>query len=559
MVALLVGGLAALAPLLAEAGIFRATSLPRSTVDRPDDFAGLQVHVIYAVPSDGVDRAFDTSGGIESSTASYQTWLAGQTGGRTLRFDTHQGSLDITFQRLPRPDAEYVARGRGARDLIEQDLRASGLVTWQKVYPVYYDGANDLTCGGASWPPALPGTVFAFYLRSVIPGLVPCFASGFAEAGEPPRYTEFAVLHDFMHDLGIVGPCSPHFWDAGHVNENPNDLMWSGTGSWTPSILDVGRDDYFQAHIAGCPDLDTSGFLTSDADFALTVSKIGSGTGTVTSSPWALVDCGSTCSAPYGRGTVVALTARPEGESTFVGWGAPCAGTGPCSVTVDAAKTVTAQFKAPDREVVVETLGSGQGTVTSAPAGLRCPPACATTFPGQSRLELRASLRLGPGLLGADVLVHARSGQVRPGDVRRRPGATGSSAPEPRGSGRARPAPLPRQREHGRRPSHDQCRPPLDPHAVPSPRSDSHVQRPVAHPESGLAGRTPVLPPRLRSLSAHEPPELRRADGALEKIQRCQSSAFTPPGPPTPVLRSLRYSAMTPSTSRLNDASMSRP
>ena len=135
-------------------------------------------------------------------------------------------------------------------------------MTWHKVYPVYYDGANDVTCGGASWPPALPGTVFAFYLRSVIPGLIPCFASGFAEAGEPPRYTEFAVLHDFMHDLGIVGPCSPHFWDAGHVNENPNDLMWSGTGSWTPSILDVGRDDYFQAHIPGCPDLDTSGFLT---------------------------------------------------------------------------------------------------------------------------------------------------------------------------------------------------------------------------------------------------------------------------------------------------------
>lgn len=261
-VMLLVSGLAALAPLPADAGLF--SPLPRSTIDRPDEFAGLQVHVIYAVPSDGVDRAFDTSGGIESSTASYQAWLSGQTGGRVLRLDTFQGSLDITFQRLPRPDTEYVARGRGARDLIEQDLRTAGLVTWRKVYPVYYDGANDLVCGGASWPPALPGTVSAFYLRSVIPGLLPCFASGFAGPGEPPRYTEFAVLHDFVHDLGIVGPCSPHFWDAGHVNENPNDLMWSGTGSWTPSILDVGRDDYFQAHIPGCPDLDTSGFLTSE-------------------------------------------------------------------------------------------------------------------------------------------------------------------------------------------------------------------------------------------------------------------------------------------------------
>jgi hypothetical protein len=197
-------GLALLGASGAAGGLF--APLPRSTVDRPDDFAGLQVHIVYAVPSDGVDRGFDTDDGIENSTASYQRWLSGQTGGRVLRLDTYQGSPDITFVRLPRPDAEYVARGRGARDLLELDLRASGLVTWRKVYPVYYDGANNQVCGGAAWPPALPGTVSAFYLRSEIPGLIPCFASGFAPPGAPPRYTEFAILHDFLHDLGIVGP-----------------------------------------------------------------------------------------------------------------------------------------------------------------------------------------------------------------------------------------------------------------------------------------------------------------------------------------------------------------
>jgi len=399
-VAFLLGVTAAIAPQPADAGPFDTALLPRSTVDRPDDFGGLQVHVIYAVPSDGADRAFDTSGGIESSTASYQARLSGQTGGRVLRFDTYQGSLDITFQRMPRPDAEYAAQGRGARDLIEQDLRAAGLVTWRKIYPVYYDGTNGVVCGGSAWPPALPGTVSAFYLRSEIPGLVPCFASGFAGTGEPPAYTEFAVLHDFVHDVGIVGPCAPHYWDSGHVNDDPNDLMWSGTGSWTPSVLDVGRDDYFQAHIPGCPDLDTSGFLTSDADFALTVSKVGSGSGAVASSPWSTIDCGSSCTATYGRGTVVTLTASPEGESRFEGWEGPCSGSGPCSVTIDAAKTVTARFVAPDREVVAELFGSGQGTVTSRPAGLRCPPTCSAIFPGQSVLELRASARPGSRFTG---------------------------------------------------------------------------------------------------------------------------------------------------------------
>jgi PASTA domain/Divergent InlB B-repeat domain len=339
-------GLAMFGPAGAAGGLF--SSLQRSTVDRPDDFGGLQVHVVYAVPSDGVDRGFDIDGGIENSTASYQRWLSGQTGGRVLRLDTYQGSPDITFIRLPRPDAEYVARGRGARDLLELDLRAAGLVTWRKVYPVYYDGTNNQVCGGGAWPPALPGTVSAFYLRSEIPGLLPCFASGFAPPGASPRYTEFAIIHDFMHDLGIVGACSPHYWDNGHVTESPTDLMWSGTGSWQPSVLDVGHDDYFEAHIPSCPDLATSGFLTSDGDFPLAVTKEGSGIGKVTSGTWTLIDCGTDCSAPYGRGTVVRLTAQAEGDASFDGWSGACAGAGTvCSVTIDGPKAVVARFAAP--------------------------------------------------------------------------------------------------------------------------------------------------------------------------------------------------------------------
>ena len=392
------GGLALLGATGAAGGLF--APLPRSTVDRPDDVPGLQVHVVYAVPSDGVDRGFDTDGGIESSTASYQQWLSEQTGGRVLRMDTFQGSLDITFVRLPRPDSAYVALGRGARDLIEQDLRAAGLVTWRKVYPVYYDGTNGLTCGGSAWPPALLGTVSAFYLRSEIPGSLPCFWSGFAPPGGAPQYTEFAVLHDFMHDLGIVGPCAPHYWDNGHVNDNPIDLMWSGTGSWSPSVLDIDHDDYYDAHIAGCPDLATSGFLTSSADVTLGVAKEGSGSGSVSSFPWSILDCGDTCSASYGLGTVVTLKATPQGESTFGGWGPPCSGSGDCLVTMDTAKTVTARFVAPDREVVIDVGGRGLGTVSSSPAGLRCPSACAGLFPGGSVLELRAKAGRGSRFKG---------------------------------------------------------------------------------------------------------------------------------------------------------------
>ena len=75
--------------------------------------------------------------------------------------------------------------------------------------------------------------------------------------------------------------------------------------------------------------------------FSLTVSKAGTGTGTVTSSP-AGISCGGTCGASFNGGTT--LTATPDANSGFTGWSGACAGTGSCMVTMDAAKAVTATF-----------------------------------------------------------------------------------------------------------------------------------------------------------------------------------------------------------------------
>jgi hypothetical protein len=76
----------------------------------------------------------------------------------------------------------------------------------------------------------------------------------------------------------------------------------------------------------------------------LTVTKVGVGSGTVTSNPSGIT-CGSTCSASFDSGTSVTLTAAADPGSTFTGFsGGGCSGTGPCTVTVNAATTVTATF-----------------------------------------------------------------------------------------------------------------------------------------------------------------------------------------------------------------------
>ena len=89
-----------------------------------------------------------------------------------------------------------------------------------------------------------------------------------------------------------------------------------------------------------------SSFCSSDPakTYTLLVTKLGTGTGTVTSNP-AGINCGKTCSKDYNSGTSVTLTAAAATGSTFAGWGgSDCSGTGTCTVKMTAGKGVTATF-----------------------------------------------------------------------------------------------------------------------------------------------------------------------------------------------------------------------
>ena len=77
----------------------------------------------------------------------------------------------------------------------------------------------------------------------------------------------------------------------------------------------------------------------------LSVSLGGTGTGTVTSSP-AGIDCGSVCFAAFTHGSIVTLSAAPSAGSVFAGWTGACAGTDPCTLTMDADRAVSASFDA---------------------------------------------------------------------------------------------------------------------------------------------------------------------------------------------------------------------
>jgi Divergent InlB B-repeat domain len=361
-------------------------ALPRSTVDRPDDRSGSQVHVLYVVPADGQDRALDTDGTIEMSVGSFQAWLRGQTGGRALRVDTFQGALDVSFVRLAESDAAIAANGAFVRDAIEQELRTRGFADPAKIYAVYYDGSSTFACGGGAWPPSLPGTVAALYLRATYGDGLVCYDPARSRAGL--QLMDLALLHETLHTMGFVPACAPHHTRAGHTSDSPTDLMYAGDQPWVPSVLDVGRDDYFDAPVPGCPDLADSPFLAAREAVPLTVSVVRlDGSGTVTSAPTGIA-CPPTCSHGFERATEVVLTATPDDRSRFEGWRGACSGRDPCRLSLLQATSVEAVFAAASYRLAVVVTGSGR--VVSAPPGIDCRHRCSTSFGAGSAVRLRA-------------------------------------------------------------------------------------------------------------------------------------------------------------------------
>lgn len=91
--------------------------------------------------------------------------------------------------------------------------------------------------------------------------------------------------------------------------------------------------------------------LSCSAVYTLTVVVSRNGafgtTANVTSSPPGIL-CNSTpgtdCSEAYVGGTVVTLTTGNNANWLFTGWSGACSGTGSCIVTMDASKSVTANY-----------------------------------------------------------------------------------------------------------------------------------------------------------------------------------------------------------------------
>ncbi|MBK1641535.1 hypothetical protein CKO12_06515 [Chromatium okenii] len=199
-------------------------------------------------------------------------------------------------------------------------------------------------------------------------------------------YSRYSPAIDTTYFPNMPSGADSWFW-SGSPNANYSNFAWNVNFNDGYAVSN-GRYDYFHVRLV-------RGGQSFDP-FALTVNKTGSGAGLVKSGD-GKINCGSNCSSDFESGSSIILTATPDTSSgsTFSGWSGACTNkTGDCTVTMSAAQTVTANFNLlPSYKLSITK--SGNGTVTSSPAGINCGTACSKQFTSGTAVTLTAKADTG--------------------------------------------------------------------------------------------------------------------------------------------------------------------
>ncbi len=175
------------------------------------------------------------------------------------------------------------------------------------------------------------------------------------------------ITHTITATAGANGSITPS--GSASVNQGAS-LSFTITPNSNYRILDVLVDGSSVGKVSSYEFTNVTANHTISATFeedkyVVTVSKDGTGAGTVTSSP-AGINCGAVCSFGYNTGTSVTLTATPTTGSTFTGWAGACSGNDVCTVTVDQAKSATATFTI--NTYAINASAGANGSIT--PSGI---------------------------------------------------------------------------------------------------------------------------------------------------------------------------------------------
>jgi len=312
--------------------------------------------------------------------------------------------LEITLVRLFTVTVQKAGNGSGTvtSSLAGIDCGGTCVNQFQAGTTVSLNAAADAGSVFAGWSGACSGTAACFVSDNAT------VTARFNVAASTDRLTVtvggsgIGIVTSNPSGISCPGTCAAVFATGSNVTitATPDNgstfdgFSGAGCSGTSPSctVVMVGNPTVAATFTAAAP-------LPS---VTLTVTEDGTGTGRVDSNPGG-ISCPATCSASFAMGTTVALTAAPDIGSTFAGWSGDCSGTGSCSVVMDTNRSVTATFNpaAPDLvTLTVQKRGSGDGTVTSDPAGISCGDTCQASYPQGTVVTLTATPNEGSSFTG---------------------------------------------------------------------------------------------------------------------------------------------------------------
>jgi hypothetical protein len=177
------------------------------------------------------------------------------------------------------------------------------------------------------------------------------------------------------------------------------ELFEDGQFAYTAPVVDEATSDSFVYEVCddGAPQLCSTATVhitITEPKWLVTVIKVGSGDGLVTSDP-AGIDCGDDCEQGYADGTEVSLSATPDSDSKLVGVYGSAECTSPSFlVTRNVQCFVRFDLKEPPPEyawVTVLKSGDGDGLVRSEPDGIYCGLDCTSQMLKFKRVRLYVS------------------------------------------------------------------------------------------------------------------------------------------------------------------------
>lgn len=225
---------------------------------------------------------------------------------------------------------------------------------------------------------------FAVQVPAGATDLVISISGGTGDADLYVRYGELPTA--------IAYDCRPYLYG----NEETCTFPTPTSGTWYVRLH--GWSSYSGVTVS-------ADYRSQNVEYQLSVSKTGTGSGTVTSNP-AGIACGNTCEDQFLEGTDIVLEAQAADGSVFGGWSGACSGLGACELTLENAVMVDAEFFRKSA-----SSDPGQDVLLPSRGGWRAAVANADQLSSQS-IEQKESLLSGPRVGEVSTVVSAEETEL---------------------------------------------------------------------------------------------------------------------------------------------------